>query len=157
MLPLALGALPLELPPSRAAFPPGRLFAQVVVGPWLVNGKFGVARLASSVSVQLRLPLPPWPACTNQSRPQVAVAFFTSFCIEIEPSEQVVWLWKSPETYLPAGAPAPAATAVSDDTPIEIVPMTAMAARATSRFVNCMPMKSAPCCERISIDSTQAI
>src|SRR5262245_16596130 len=56
----------------------------------------------SSTRVQLRLPLPPWPACTNQSRPQgvssLSVAFFTSFCIEIEPSEQVVWLWKSPET-----------------------------------------------------------
>ena len=29
------------------------------------------------------------------------MAFFTSFCIEIEPSEQVVWLWKSPATYVP--------------------------------------------------------
>jgi hypothetical protein len=28
----------------------------------------------------------------------LSVAFFTSFCIEIEPSEQVVWLWKSPLT-----------------------------------------------------------
>jgi hypothetical protein len=25
----------------------------------------------------------------------------TSFCIEIDPSEQVVWLWKSPATYVP--------------------------------------------------------
>ena len=54
---------------------------------------------------QLRLPLPPWPACTNQSRPQgvstLSVAFLISFCIEIEPSEQVVWLWKSPATYVP--------------------------------------------------------
>src|SRR5262249_26305977 len=51
------------------------------------------------------LPLPPWPACTNQSRPKgvstLSVAFFTSFCIEIEPSEQVVWLWKSPDWYVP--------------------------------------------------------
>ena len=32
----------------------------------------------------------------------LSVAFLTSFCIEIEPSEQVVWLWKSPATYVPA-------------------------------------------------------
>ena len=31
----------------------------------------------------------------------LSVDFFTSFCIEIEPSEQVVWLWKSPATYVP--------------------------------------------------------
>src|SRR5262245_26993118 len=70
-----------------------------------MNGYAGVERVASSTSVQLRLPLPPWPACTNQSRPQgvstVSVAFLISFCIEIEPSEQVVWLWKSPATYVP--------------------------------------------------------
>ena len=28
----------------------------------------------------------------------LSVAFFTSFWGEIEPSEQVVWLWKSPAT-----------------------------------------------------------
>jgi len=60
-----------------------------------------VARLASSTSVQLRLPVPPWPAWTNQSRPQGVSAlrsidFFTFFCSEVEPSEQVLWLWKSP-------------------------------------------------------------
>src|SRR5262245_45025817 len=46
----------------------------------------------------------------NQSRPQGvstrSVDFFTSFCIEIEPSEQVVWLWKSPATYVPGVAGA---------------------------------------------------
>ncbi len=31
----------------------------------------------------------------------MSVDFLTSFCIEIEPSEQVVWLWKSPATYVP--------------------------------------------------------
>ena len=64
-----------------------------------------MARLASSTSWQLRLPLPPWPACTNQSRPNVpgalSVALLISFSIEMEPSEQVVWLWKSPATYVP--------------------------------------------------------
>jgi hypothetical protein len=30
----------------------------------------------------------------------------TSFCIEIDPSEQVVWLWKSPATYLPSFLPS---------------------------------------------------
>src|SRR4051812_25678044 len=90
----------------------GLLFCQVVFGPSTVapsvpstTGYAGVASDASSTRVQLRLPLPPWPACTNQSRPQgvscLSVAFFTSFCIEIVPSEQVVWLWKSPATYLP--------------------------------------------------------
>jgi hypothetical protein len=34
------------------------------------------------------------------------VALFTSFCSEIEPSVQVVWLWKSPVTYLPGVLPA---------------------------------------------------
>src|SRR5262245_43820433 len=62
------------------------------------------------MSVQLRLPLPPWPACTNQSRPHgvsfLSVAFFTSFSIEMEPSEQGVWLWKSPVTYVPPRSPA---------------------------------------------------
>src|SRR5262245_3582778 len=63
------------------------------------TGYAGVASVSSSISVQLRLPEPPWPACTNQSSPNGAsvapcVAFWTSFCIEIEPSEQVVWLWK---------------------------------------------------------------
>src|SRR6185436_1186059 len=89
----------------------GTLFTQVVVGPMIVpsclvtSGYAGVASVASSASVQLRLPLPPWPACTNQSRSHgvscLSVAFFTSFCIEIEPSEQVVWLCTSPATYLP--------------------------------------------------------
>src|SRR4051812_36122245 len=69
------------------------------------NGYRGVARLASSTSWQLRLPLPPWPAWTNQSRPnvpgEVSVALLISFSIEIDPSEQVVWLWKSPATYVP--------------------------------------------------------
>src|SRR4030095_1979779 len=92
----------------------GLLFTQVVVGPMIVpsclvtSGYAGVASVASSASVQLRLPLPPWPACTNQSRPHgvscLSVAFFTSFCIEIEPSEQVVWLWKSPVTYVPSSS-----------------------------------------------------
>ena len=87
----------------------GLLFCQVVFGPSSVvpsgantSGYAGVASVASSASVQLRLPLPPWPACTNQSRPHgvscLSVDFLTSFCIEIEPSEQVVWLWKSPVT-----------------------------------------------------------
>src|SRR6187549_3057978 len=86
----------------------GMLFVYGVVGPRIVpsclvtSGDAGVASVSSSASVQLRLPLPPWPACTNQSRPHgvscLSVAFFTSFCIEIEPSEQVVWLWKSPVT-----------------------------------------------------------
>src|SRR5262252_2165584 len=83
------------------------LAAQVVFGPVPgIKGYAGVLSVASSTSVQLRVPPElPWPACTNQSRPQgvstLSVAFFTSFCIEIEPSEQVVWLWKSPETYVP--------------------------------------------------------
>src|SRR5215831_18843124 len=78
-------------------------FSHVVFGPTpAMNGYAGVESVASSTSVQLLLPFPPCPACTNQSRPQVvstlSVAFLTSFCIEIEPSEQVVWLWKSPAT-----------------------------------------------------------
>src|SRR5678816_3041416 len=94
----------------------GMLFTQVVFGPRIVpsclvtSGYAGVASVASSASVQLRLPLPPWPACTNQSRPHgvscLSVAFLTSFCIEIEPSEQVVWLWKSPAAYVPVGSAA---------------------------------------------------
>jgi hypothetical protein len=52
----------------------------------------------SSASVQLRALLPPWSACTNQSRPKVLADLSTSFCMEIAPSEQVVWLWKSPVT-----------------------------------------------------------
>jgi hypothetical protein len=85
--------------PFTAAAP--MLAAQVVEGAWpSTNGYAGVLSEASSTSVQLRLPLPPWPAWTNQSSPQgvscLSVDFFTSFCIEMEPSEQVVWLWKSP-------------------------------------------------------------
>src|SRR5262245_10395762 len=94
--------------PLMAALP--MLCAQVVCGPLYCegaatvpvlkgvgpvrNGYAGVASEASSTSVQLRLPLPPWPACTNQSRPKgvsiLSVDFFTSFCIEMLPSEQVV-------------------------------------------------------------------
>src|SRR5687768_6192386 len=85
--------------PFTAAAP--MLFAQVVVGPLpSTYGYAGVLSDASSTSVQLRLPLPPWPACTNQSRPQgvscLSVDFLISFSMEMEPSEQVVWLWKSP-------------------------------------------------------------
>src|SRR5882724_4337460 len=76
-------------------------FSQVVFGMLApaggapgTNGYAGVARLASSTKVQLRLPFPPCPAWTNQSRPKVpsflSVALLTSFCIEIVPSEQVV-------------------------------------------------------------------
>ena len=100
------GAAPDTVPFGCTA---GLLVCQVVFGPSSVvpscantSGYAGVASVSSSASVQLRLPLPPWPACTNQSRPQgvscLSVAFFTSFCIEIEPSEHVVWLWKSPLT-----------------------------------------------------------
>jgi hypothetical protein len=80
------------------------LAAQVVFGPVPgMKGYAGVLRLSSSTRVQLRVPpLLPWPACTNQSRPNgvsiLSVAFLTSFCIEVEPSEQVVWLWMSPAT-----------------------------------------------------------
>src|SRR5262252_1500294 len=87
------------------------LLVQVVCGPVPgIKGYAGVLRVASSTRVQLRVPpLLPCPACTNQSRPQgvstLSVAFLTSFCIEIEPSEQVVWLWKSPATYVPCGLP----------------------------------------------------
>src|ERR1044072_5917486 len=91
----AVVEVPLDVPvfPFTAAAP--MLSAQVVVGPLpCTNGYAGVLHEASSTSVQLRLPLPPWRAWTNQSRPQgvsfLSVAFFTSFCIEIEPSEQVV-------------------------------------------------------------------
>src|SRR5262245_26130138 len=92
---------PLPVLPLTAAAP--MVAAHVVCGPCpLTNGYAGVSSVASSTSVQLRLPLPPCPACTNQSSPQGvstrSVAFFTSFCIEIEPSEQVEWLWKSPAT-----------------------------------------------------------
>src|ERR1041384_887216 len=78
-------------------------FSHVVFGPSpATNGYAGVDRVASSTSPQLRLPFPPCPAWTNQSRPHGvstrSVAFLTSFSIEIEPSEHVVWLWKSPAT-----------------------------------------------------------
>src|SRR3954470_20686874 len=66
------------------------------------NGYAGAVRVASSTSVQVRLPFPPCPAWPHPSRPlgvsTRSVAFLTSFCIEIEPSEHVVWLWKSPAT-----------------------------------------------------------
>src|SRR5882672_2854780 len=82
--------------PSPLTLAEPMLSAQVVCGlvPEM-NGYAGVLSVASSTRVQLRVPpLLPWPACTNQSRPQgvsiVSVAFFTSFCIEIDPSEQVV-------------------------------------------------------------------
>jgi hypothetical protein len=52
----------------------------------------------SSASVQLRALLPPWSVCTNQSRLKVRTDLSISFFSEIEPSEQVVWLWKSPVT-----------------------------------------------------------
>ena len=69
--------------------------AQVVVGPWFVNGYTGVAKLGSSAKVQLRVPpLLPWPAWTNQSRPKgvvdLSVAFLIRLGSETEPSEQVV-------------------------------------------------------------------
>src|SRR4051812_30536742 len=90
------------------------LFCHVVFGPSTVtpslaktSGYAGVASDASSASVQLRLPLPPWPACTNQSRPHgVSRTLLRVFGIEIEPSEHVVWLWKSPATYVPSFSPA---------------------------------------------------
>src|SRR5262245_44090134 len=76
-----LGAVPLARPLGATG---GVVFCQEVVGCWPVNGYTGVSSVASSVSVQLRLPLPPWPACTNQSSPHgvstLSVAFFTSFC-----------------------------------------------------------------------------
>src|SRR5262245_4598329 len=91
----AVVEVPLAEPvlPFTAATP--MLSAQVVFGPLpCTNGYAGVLSDASSTSVQLRLPLPPWPAWTNQSRPHgvscLSVAFLTSFCMEIEPSEQVV-------------------------------------------------------------------
>src|SRR6478735_5140044 len=106
--------------------------SQVVVGPVPATyGYAGVDSVASSASVQLRLPLPPWPACTNQSRPHgvsvVSVAFLTSFCIEIAPSEQVVWLWKSPATYLPAVF---AAVAIVGPATRPVAPIAAIAASA---------------------------
>ena len=63
----------------------------------------------------------------------LSVAFLTSFCIEIEPSEQVVWLWKSPVTYLPAVF---AAVAMVGPAASAAVPMAAMAARAICVLLN---------------------
>src|SRR4051812_13978769 len=107
------------------------LAVQVVLG--LVpatNGYTGVSSELSSVSVQLRVPpLLPWPACTNQSSPKfaalVSVAFWISFWIEMEPSEQVVWLWKSPATYLPGVG---AAAAGFETVAIALAPRTAATA-----------------------------
>jgi hypothetical protein len=97
-----------------------------------------VASVASSTSVQLRLPLPPWPACTNQSSPQgesdvLSIDFFTSFCIEIEPSEHVLWLWMSPATYLPGTL---AAVATVGARPRALAPMAAATARAIWFLLN---------------------
>src|SRR5262249_24349021 len=94
------------LVPGTSPFGVTPEFSHDVVGPTPAgNGYAGVVSVASSTSVQLRLPFPPCPACTNQSSPHGvstrSVAFLTSFCIEIEPSEHVVWLWKSPATYVP--------------------------------------------------------
>src|SRR5918992_6203385 len=89
-----------ELPSAELVLPftfaAPMVLAHVVCGPcWpSTYGYAGVLSVASSTSVQLRLPLPPCPACTNQSKPHgvsfLSSDFFTSFCIEIEPSEQVV-------------------------------------------------------------------
>src|SRR6185295_17731171 len=81
--------------PDTSPFTVTPELSHVVFGPReAMNGYAGVDRLASSTSRQLRLPFPPCPAWTNQSRPQGvstrSVAFLTSFSIEIEPSEQVV-------------------------------------------------------------------
>src|SRR5262249_33022218 len=116
--------------PFTAAAP--MLSAHVVIGLLpATSGYAGVAKVASSTSVQLRLPLPPWPACTNQSRPHgvstLSVDFLTSFCIEIEPSEQVVWLWTSPATYLPCVFTALARLGM---VPIAAAPSAAVTARA---------------------------
>src|ERR1700760_3450803 len=97
--------------PETSPFGVMPLCSQVVFGLLpAMRGYAGVDSVASSTSVQLRLPLPPWPAWTNQSRPQGvsarSVAFLRSFSIEIEPSEHVVWLWKSPATYVPAARAA---------------------------------------------------
>ena len=88
-----------ELPSAEPVLPlttaAPKLAAHVVVGDCPSTCLYaGVLSVGSSSSVQLRFPLPPCPACTNQSRPHgvsfLSVDFFTSFCIEIEPSEQVV-------------------------------------------------------------------
>ena len=73
---------------------------------------------------------------TNQSRPHGTsspfVDFETSFCIEMEPSEHVVWLWKSPVTYVPPGLPALATGAVV----ASVAPSAAVTAMAILVFVN---------------------
>src|SRR4051812_13747251 len=99
--------------------------SQVVVGPLVASkGKAGVPRVASSTSVQLRLPLPPCPACANQSRPKVpsvlSTALLTSCCIEIEPSEQVVWLWMSPARYFPEDLSSRAVVGIETTAPAAI-------------------------------------
>src|SRR5262249_31902270 len=101
--------------------------------------------VASSTSVQLRLPLPPWPACANQSRPHgvsiLSVAFFTSFCIEIVPSEQVVWLWMSPAAYVPGVLPA---LAVPGAVPIANAPSAMPTATATLLLRNSFLIRRLP-------------
>src|ERR1044072_3252467 len=89
-----LGAAPDTVPFGVTA---GLLVCQVVFGPSTVtpscantSGNAGVASVSSSASVQLRLPLPPWPACTNQSRPQgvscLAGALLTTFFLALRAS-----------------------------------------------------------------------
>src|SRR5262245_29196019 len=111
-----------------------------------MKGYAGVLRLSSSTSVQLRVPpLLPCPACTNQSRPHgvstLSVAFFTSFCIEIEPSEQVVWLWKSPARYCPLVPPAPTGSGTA---PSAIAPSAAEIAIAIRLLLNPTFIDGAP-------------
>src|SRR5882672_342761 len=109
------------------------LALHVVVGlvPGM-NGYAGVLSVASSVSVQLRVPpLLPWPACTNQSRAHGTLAesveCLTTFCIDIDPSEQVVWLWKSPATYLPGVFAAVATVGAVTTAPAPMAAATASA------------------------------
>src|SRR3954471_4944897 len=72
------------LTPDTSPFTTTPEASHVVVGPALApHGYAGVVSVASSTRVQLRLPLPPWPAWTNQSRPHGvsprSVAFLSSF------------------------------------------------------------------------------
>ena len=108
------------LVPLIAAAPPGSVSSQAWFGPLPVDagcpvvgkvlGGYGPVALfvrpsagvtgsiGSSAKVQLRALLPPWSVCTNQSRLKVRTDLSISFLSEIDPSEQVVWLWKSPVT-----------------------------------------------------------